>query len=97
MNGTDKRTVYFLGTIRPSHFFYQFYYQFTIDLLLKESRLILAIEAFKNNPKLTFRYVVTIYNILPIILFARRDGRPVRRDIPANSRKLTDLEEKTII
>jgi len=30
-------------------------------------------------------------------LSARRDGRPTRRDIPANSRKLTDLEEKTII
>ena len=30
-------------------------------------------------------------------LSARRDGRPARRDIPANSRKLTDLEEKTIV
>jgi len=68
-----------------------------MDSLLKESRLTLAIEALKNNPKLTFQYVATIYNVPPITLSAQRDGRPIRRDIPANSRKLTDLEKKTII
>jgi len=68
-----------------------------MDSLLKESRLTLAIEAFKNNLKLTFRCVVTIYNVPLMILSARRDSRLVRRDIPANLRKLTDLEEKTII
>ena len=66
-------------------------------MLPKESRLTLTIKALKNNPKLTLRYVVTIYNIPLITLSARCDGRPVRRDIPANSHKLTDLEEKTII
>jgi len=68
-----------------------------MDSLPKESRLTLAIKALKNNLKLTFRYVATIYNVPPIILSARRDGRPVRRDIPINLRKFTDLEEKTII
>jgi len=68
-----------------------------MDSLPKESRLTLAIKALKNNLKLTFRYAVTIYNVPPITLSTRRDNRPARRDIPANSRKLTDLEEKTII
>ena len=68
-----------------------------MDSLPKESRLTLAIEALKNNLKLTLRYVATIYNVPLMTLSARRDGRPVRCDIPANSRKLTDLEEKTIV
>jgi len=68
-----------------------------MDSLLKESRLTLAIKALKNNLKLTFRYVATIYNVPPITLSVRRNSRPVRRDIPANSRKFTDLEEKIII
>jgi len=68
-----------------------------MDSLPKESRLTLAIKALKNNPKLTLRYAVTIYNVSPITLSARRNSRPIRRDISANSRKLTDLEEKTII
>ena len=68
-----------------------------MDSLLKESRLTLAIEALKNNPKLTFRCVATIYNVPPITLSARRDSWLIRRDIPINSHKLTDLEEKTII
>jgi len=68
-----------------------------MDSLPKESRLTLAIEALKNNPKLTLRCAATIYNVPPMTLSARRDGRPTRRDIPANSRKLTDLEEKTIV
>ena len=30
-------------------------------------------------------------------LYRRRAGKPVRRDIPANLRNLTDLEEQTIV
>jgi hypothetical protein len=68
-----------------------------MDSLPKESRIILALEAMKNKPELTLRRAAIICNVPLMTLSARRDGRPVRRDIIANSRKLTDLEEKTII
>jgi len=68
-----------------------------MDLLLKELRLTFAIKALKNNLKLTFWYAATIYNVPLIILSTQRDSRLIRRDIPVNSYKFTDLEEKTII
>ena len=38
-----------------------------------------------------------MYNVPETTLRRRRAGRPARRDIPANSRSLTDLEEQTIV
>ena len=97
MSRTDKRAVHFLSITQPSNFFHQSYYQFAIDSLLTESRIILALEALKKDPKLSLRRAATIYNVLPMTLSDRRAGRPARCNTPANSRKLTDLEEKTII
>jgi helix-turn-helix, Psq domain len=62
-----------------------------------ESRLILAVTALKNDKNLSLRAAAKIYGVNPATLMRRRDGKPARRDIPANSRKLTDLEEKTIV
>jgi hypothetical protein len=38
-----------------------------------------------------------IYNVLATTLRRRRNGYVARRDISANSKKLTDLKEQTII
>jgi len=68
-----------------------------MDNLPKEARMLLALEALKNSEKLSVLAAANIYNIAETILRSRRDSRPVRCDILANLRKLTDLEEKTII
>jgi len=68
-----------------------------MDSLPKESRLTFTIKALKNNPKLTFQYAATIYNVPLITLSTQRDNQFAQRNIPANSRKFTDLEEKIII
>jgi len=62
-----------------------------------EARINLALEAIQRDPKLSNRAAAKIYALNKDTLRDRRAGRPVRRDIPANSRKLTDLEEQTII
>src|ERR1700712_2264615 len=62
-----------------------------------EARLILALEALQNNEKLGLRAAAKLYNVSSSTLSDRRAGRPARRDIPANSYSLTDLEEQTIV
>jgi len=63
----------------------------------KEARVILALEALQNDKKLSLRAVARLYNVPVTTLYNRRNGRPARRDLLANSRKLTDLEEKAIV
>lgn len=62
-----------------------------------ESRIILALEALKRDPKLSIRTTAKIYNIPYTTLRYRRVGRTSRRDISANSRILTNLEEDVIL
>jgi len=62
-----------------------------------EVRLLLALQALQDDKNLSLRKVAEIYDVDYTTLFYRRAGRPARRDIPANLRKLTDLEEKTIV
>jgi len=66
-------------------------------LRLNEAQLILALKALEKDPKLPISKAAEIYTVSYTTLYNRRAGRPARRDIPANSRKLTDLEENTII
>jgi hypothetical protein len=63
----------------------------------KEWQLNLALKAFEKDPKLRLSAAAKIYSVRYTILYDRRAGRPLRRDIPTNSRKLTDLEGRTII
>lgn len=62
-----------------------------------EARVNLAIEAIQNDKHLSIRAAAKIYNVSYTTLHDRRAGKPARRDIPANSRKLTDLEERAIV
>src|ERR1700741_5244262 len=68
-----------------------------MDLLPDEARVILALEAMKNNKKLSSREAVKLYNIPRSPLSHRRAGRLARRDTSLNSRKLTKSEEEAIV
>ena len=68
-----------------------------MDSFPVESRIILAFRAMEKNPKLSLRSVATIYKVPPMTLSDRRASKPARRDTLVNSRKLTDLEEQTIV
>jgi len=62
-----------------------------------EARINLALGALRKDPKLKVRAAAEVYDANKDTLRNQRDGKPSRYDIPANSRKLTDLEEQTII
>jgi hypothetical protein len=62
-----------------------------------EDQIILALQALEKDPKLSLRAAAEIYAVHHTKLSRRRRGQQSRRDIPANSRKLTDLEESVIV
>ncbi|KFZ19758.1 hypothetical protein V501_00528 [Pseudogymnoascus sp. VKM F-4519 (FW-2642)] len=62
-----------------------------------EKNVILALQAMQNNPSLSARAAGKIYSVNHEKLCCRKLGIPSRRDIPANSQKLTDLEELVIV
>lgn len=64
---------------------------------LYEARVILALKAIQNSNNLSLRAAAKLYDVQPTTLYYRQAGRPARHDIPPNSRKLTDLEEETIV
>jgi hypothetical protein len=58
--------------------------------------MVLAIEAIQKDPQLSARAAAKIYDVSRSTLGAHLKGISSRRDTMPNSRKLTDLEEKTI-
>jgi len=62
-----------------------------------EAKINLTLRALQKNSKLKIQAVAKLYEVDRETLRYRRASRPARRDIPANSRKLTDLEENTIV
>ena len=62
-----------------------------------ESRLILATQAIQNDPELRPRVAARTYSVDHRKLGRRLRGMRPRRDILANSRKLTDLEEQVLV
>lgn len=63
----------------------------------KENPMILAVQAIQNDPKLSIRAAARIYAVDRSTLNMRLKGITARRDTVPNSRKLTDLEEYTIV
>ena len=63
----------------------------------KEACIILALKTLENDRDLKVATAAKIYNVDRSTLWRRRAGKPARRDILANSRNLTDLEEQTIV
>ena len=68
-----------------------------MESLPKESCIILALEALKKDPNLSIRKAATIYEIPRSSLQHRRAGKQPQCNIPANLRKLTELEEKVFV
>jgi hypothetical protein len=64
---------------------------------LKEDRVLMAVQAIQKDPLLSISAVAKIYNASRTTISQRLRGRTSRRDISANSRKLTDSEEKVIV
>jgi DNA-binding Lrp family transcriptional regulator len=62
-----------------------------------ESRTILALQALKNDPKLSVRMAAQIYKVSRTTLTRRYNGNPSQAETTVKSRKLSNLEEKTII
>jgi hypothetical protein len=62
-----------------------------------ERDIILALQAIQNNLKLSARAIGKIYSVNHEKLCRRKLGIYLRRDIPANLRKLTDLEELVLV
>ena len=68
-----------------------------MESLPDESRVLMALKAIQNSHKLSIRAAAKIYKVPATTIRDRCNGRPTRRETPANSRKLTDLEERAII
>jgi hypothetical protein len=68
-----------------------------IELLPREDRIILAIQAMKSNALLSQRRAAAMFNIQESTLRRRRAGKTSRRDISANSSRLSRSEEEVII
>ena len=62
-----------------------------------EQQLNLALNAKQKIPYLSFRKAAKIYKVGLNTLSQRQKGRPSKRDTVPKSRKLTDLEEETIV
>jgi hypothetical protein len=62
-----------------------------------EADIILALEAYQADSKLSLRRAAKIYNVPFRTLHYRSEGRQARDDCIPNSRKLDDLEEEVII
>jgi hypothetical protein len=65
----------------------------------KERKLLLAVQAIQKEKKenLPVTHAAKIHTVPESTLRARMKGRPSRRDITPNSRKLTNLEEEAIV
>jgi len=63
----------------------------------RERQMNLAIRAIRQDPKISIRAAAWDYNVDWSTLAQRKRGRRSRRDISANSRKLNELEENSIV
>ncbi len=63
----------------------------------QERKIILAYQAIQQSPKLSVRAAAKIYIVPPSTLRDRLNGVTARRDTLPNLRKLTNLEESTIV
>jgi hypothetical protein len=68
-----------------------------MDSSKKDGQIILACQAIRESPRLSIRAAAKIYSVNRSTLGMRLKGITARRDTTPNSRKLTNLEESTII
>ena len=68
-----------------------------MDSSLKDSRLLLALQAIKQSENLSVRQAATLYKVNRGTLQNRMNGRRARQDTRANSSKLKELEENALL
>lgn len=68
-----------------------------MDSVPAKARVVLALEAIKNDGKLSLRAAAKLYNVPPTTLRRRRDGHAAKSDAPSKLKKLTELEEEVIV
>jgi hypothetical protein len=71
--------------------------QQTMASVSNEADLILAIQAIKQNPKLSFRQAASTYNIPLSSLYYRLNERTAFRDYTPKLRAITELKKQTIV
>lgn len=62
-----------------------------------EAHIILAIQAIKNDPRLSIRRAAATYNVNRATLQGRMRGRCARADCRPSSKKLKSIEEQTLL
>ncbi|KAL9567252.1 hypothetical protein ACKAV7_008494 [Fusarium commune] len=62
-----------------------------------EARILLALQALQNNPKLSLRRAAQIYEVNYWKLRRRQHGIAATHNTVPKSRKLSDLEEQIIV
>jgi hypothetical protein len=68
-----------------------------MEPLNKEARILLAVETFQNNQRKRVRSLTKAFDIPLSTLHDQIHDQTSRRDLPANSRKLTDQEESVLV
>ena len=62
-----------------------------------ETRILLALQAYKNDPKLSLRRAAKLHQVNYSTLLYRHDGVQARANTIPKTRKLSDIEEQNII
>ena len=62
-----------------------------------EARILLAFQAYKNDPKLSLRRAAKLYQVNHTTLLCRHNGVQTRANTTPESRKLSNLEGKIVI
>ncbi|OBS16612.1 hypothetical protein FPOA_27274 [Fusarium poae] len=62
-----------------------------------KARILLALQALQNDSNLSLRRAAEIYKVGRMQLWRRHNGIQSRRDSGPNSRRLSDLEEQTVV
>jgi len=68
-----------------------------LNLLIKEGRLLLALQAIEKDQFQSLRSAAATYGVSKDTLKRRRAGTTSRRDSIANSRNMTTIEESIIV
>ena len=63
----------------------------------QESRILLALDVIRPYGNLSIYTAAKVYFVPYTTLYKRSHGRPARHDMMPNSRKLTELEENTLV
>ena len=61
-----------------------------------EARILLAFQAYKNDPKLSLRRAAKLYQVNHTTLLCRHNGVQTRANTTPESRKLSNLEEEIV-